>query len=247
MNRKFFSILYAPYKYLVFAPILALSTFILGTLTLVLVHFFNPRTASFVCGRTWARINSYVTPMFVSVIGRENIDPEQSYVIVSNHQSQFDIFVLYGWLDVDFKWVMKKELRKVPVLGYACDKLGHIYIDRSKTASAVASLSDAKNKIVGGTSVIFFPEGTRSVSGEMGEFKKGAFMMALDLGLPILPVSMIDTRKILPSKSLALLPGRAKMVIHRPVPVEEYDPANVQVLMTRVRETIKNGLDEYES
>ena len=87
---------------------------------------------------------------------------KQSYVIVSNHQSQYDILLMYGWLGTDFRWVMKKELRRVPVLGLACEKLGHIYVDRSDSAAAVASLNAARKKLVNGTSVVFFPEGTRS-------------------------------------------------------------------------------------
>ncbi len=142
---------------------------------------------------------AWVTPMRVSVEGRENLDPKQSYVLVSNHQSQYDIFLLYGWLGVDFKWVMKKELRKVLGIGVACDRLGHIFIDRSNHAAALATLETAKERIVDGTSVIFFPEGTRSRDGQLKKFKKGAFRMAVDLGLPILPLTVTGTRDVLPA------------------------------------------------
>jgi len=242
--RGFLYWLYQPYKYFVFIPFLAATTACLGPVAMLLAALFGPRIASRLCGTLWARLNSWATPMGVDVEGREHIDPKQSYVIVANHQSHYDVFVLYGWLGVDFKWVMKKELRRVPVLGIACEKLGHIYIDRSDPRSAVASLQAAKSRIVNGTSVLFFPEGTRSLTGELGKFKKGAFQMALDLGLPILPVTIVGTRNILPPKTLNLFPGRARMRIHPPIDTSGYDTTTIDRLMDRTREIIQAGLEE---
>jgi 1-acyl-sn-glycerol-3-phosphate acyltransferase len=242
MVKKILAILYQPYKFIIFTPLLIISTLFFGSLTVILVRFIKPRTASFIGGTLWARLNSYLTPMFVTKIGRENIDPDQSYVIVSNHQSQYDIFVLYGWLGVDFKWVMKKELRKIPALGVACERLGHILIDRSNREAALKSLADAKNRIVHGTSVIFFPEGTRSLTGELGEFKKGAFVMAMELGLPILPVSIIGTRRILPPKSIRLLPGRVKLIINAPIDISNYSPEHIDRLVDDARAAVLKGM-----
>ena len=243
--KRILATLYFPYKVLIFAPVLALSTLFFGSLTVVLVRFINPRIASFIGGALWARFNSYLTPMSVKVIGRDNIEKGQSYVVVSNHQSHYDVFVLYGWLGLDFKWVMKKELRKVPALGVACEKLGHIYVDRSDREAALASIEEAKKKIVNGTAVIFFPEGTRSLSGDLNEFKKGAFIMALDLGVPILPVSIINTRNILPPKTVKLLPGQAKLVIHKSIKLEGYCHENIGDLITDVKTVIQDGLDRH--
>ena len=230
--------LYKIYAWLVFAPLLGLSTVFFGTAAVVLLFFLKPRLVSALCGKNWARVNSFVTPMRVTVIGRENVDPSQSYVIVSNHQSQFDIFVLYGWLNIDFKWVMKKELRKVPAIGIACERLGHIYVDRSNREAALASINMAKQRIVDGTSVLFFPEGTRSRDKRMRPFKKGAFRMALDLQLPILPVTILGTRDILPSDTLDLYPGRATMIIHPPIAIDAYDSNRLNELIERTREVI---------
>jgi 1-acyl-sn-glycerol-3-phosphate acyltransferase len=181
--------------------------------------------------------------MLVTVRGRRHIDKRRSYVIVSNHLSHYDIFVLYGWLGIDFKWVMKKELRSLPALGAACEKMGHIYIDRSNRETAIASLEEAKKGIVNGTSVLFFPEGTRSVSGGMGEFKKGAFVMALDMGIPILPVTILHTDKILPPRTMDLFPGRASMVVHEPIDVAAYGTERLGDLMAAAREVIQAGLE----
>ena len=125
--KKLLRILYWPYKWMIFGPFLVCTTFLIGGLTVLTASLAGPRSAS-VFGVIWARLNSLATPMLVKTRGKENIRKSQSYVIVSNHQSQYDIFVLYGWLGIDFKWVMKQELRNVPALGIACEKIGHIFI-----------------------------------------------------------------------------------------------------------------------
>lgn len=243
--KKIVYILYQPYKWLIFIPCLALSTIFFTCVALILVVVTNTRIASLFAGVLWARLNSYLTPIFVKVVGRENIDKGQSYVIVVNHQSNYDIFVLYGWLGVDFKWIMKQELRKVPVLGIGAEKLGHIIIDRSNSQAAIASINETREKIANGTSALFFPEGTRSRNGKLGTFKKGAFKMAIDIGLPILPITIIGTRDILPPKTMNLLPGTAKMIIHKPIDIDGYDDKNIQELMKKARELIESDLDNY--
>ncbi len=235
--------IYSFYKWLIFIPVLGVSTFVCGMSVVALVWFVRPRTLARIFARSWARINSWFTPMFVRVEGRHHIDPNQSYVIVSNHQSQYDIFVLYGWLDIDFKWVMKQELRNIPVIGVACDKLGHIYVDRSNREAAMASIAAAKSRITDGTSVLFFPEGTRSRDGQLKNFKKGAFHFAVDLQLPVLPITINGTRQILPSDTLDLFPGRATMTIHAPIGIEDCQRDNIGELAALVRERIASGLD----
>ena len=220
----------------------ALVTASQATLALVLTLVTSPRTASRLSAVPWARVLAFSAPMRVRVEGRENIDPQQSYVLVSNHQSQFDIFLLYGWLGVDFKWVMKQELRTVPGIGTACDRLGHIFIDRSNHAAAMATLDEAKKKIVNGTSVMFFPEGTRSRDGKLMRFKKGAFRMAVDLGLPILPLTVTGTRNVLPAGTSDLMPGSARLIIHPPIPVEGLTATGCSHLSNQVREVIASGL-----
>jgi 1-acyl-sn-glycerol-3-phosphate acyltransferase len=243
MLKKLLRLLYQPYKWLIFLPLVALSTLIFGSFAALLVFIVNPKLASFLSGVPWARVNAFITPMIVRVTGKKNLDKNKSYVIVSNHQSQYDILMIYGWLGVDFKWVMKQELRKVPALGIACERLGHVFIDRSNPASAVASLKAAKKKIINGTSVMFFPEGTRSKDGTLGVFKKGAFRMAMDLGLPVLPVTITGTRDILPTGTLNLFPGKAKMIIHKPIEISGYNNDSMPALIEKVREIIISGFE----
>ena len=206
-------LIFTAYKWIVVAPILAFSTILLGSLIIVMSTLGAPNLASRVFATAWARFNSAVSMMSVARKGKEHLASSRSYVIVSNHQSLYDIYVLYGFLGTDFKWVMKGELRSVPVLGAACAAMGHIMVDRSNTEAALASINSAQSRIVDGMSVVFFPEGTRSRDGELTSFKKGAFRFALEMGLPVLPIVIHGTKDILPSDTIDLMPGQATIEI----------------------------------
>lgn len=236
--KKFFYLLYQPYKWIFYIPFFWVSTLIFGSVAVITAFLVNDRAASYLGGVIWSRLHTFLVPVKLTVLGREHVRPGQSYVIVANHQSTFDIFILYGFLNIDFKWVMKQELRKVPGIGMGCQKVGHIFIDRSNHEAALASINEAKKKIVNGTSVIFFPEGTRSMDGRIMAFKKGAFKMALEMNLPILPVSLNGTRNILPCETLDVFPGRVEMKIHEPVSVEGLTEEDLGPLMEKVRHTM---------
>lgn len=243
-NDKIIYNLYQIYKYLVFFPLLGISTTVIF---LCIFIFFYVASESFVqlAGVQWARFNSFITPMFVKVTGEQNIDTNQSYIVVANHQSQYDIFLIYGWLPIDFRWVMKMELRKVPILGYYCYKAGHIFVDRSDSKAAIESINKAKGKIKDGTSVVFFPEGTRSETGELLKFKKGAFKFAVDMGLPILPITIAGTRDILPANTIGLFPGSAEMIIHRPIDCAGCTDESLGALAEKTALVIRKGLEEH--
>ncbi len=234
---------YSVYKYGVFFPLFGLGTSLLALIFIPLSFVVNEKTIQ-LGGILWSRYCSMITPMFVKTRGIENIEPGRSYIVVANHQSQYDIFVMYGWLPVNFRWVMKMELRKVPIIGYFCERAGHVFIDRSNSSAAVESINRAKERIRDGISILFFPEGTRSSDGDMLPFKKGAFKFALDMGLPLLPVSIINTGNILPSNTIDLFPGEAEMVVHKPVEIDGYSEENIYALMGMVRDIIKKGMEE---
>jgi 1-acyl-sn-glycerol-3-phosphate acyltransferase len=218
-----------------------INTIIFGILAVVLSLTVNRTFGSYIGGAVWSKLNTVLAFVRVQVNGRENIIPGQSYVIVANHESAFDIFILYGWMGVDFKWVMKKEIRKIPGVGFGSEAVGHIFIDRSSSKAALETIGAAKEKIRGGTSVFFFPEGTRSRTPEMLPFKKGAFRFAFDLGLPILPVTINGTRKIYPPDSINLLPGRAELIIHPPIDIAPYSPEKIGELIEVSRRTIESA------
>lgn len=238
MNNKLLYILYQPYKWLFFIPFLLVNTVVFGIIAVIVSTLINQRVGSYFGGVVWSRLNGFFTPMFVSVKGRENIVNNQSYVIISNHQSLYDIFVVYGWLGLDIKWVMKKELAKIPGIGFGSKKVGHIFLDRSNSRVALESLNNAKKKLVNGTSVVIFPEGTRSKTGVPGIFKKGAFKLALDLDLPILPITILGTKNILPTETIDLRPGKATMIIHKPIDAGSYTEETMREIMDESKRII---------
>ncbi|MDX1804306.1 MAG: lysophospholipid acyltransferase family protein [Alcanivorax sp.] len=223
-------LVYFLYCWLVFVPLMALATLTFGLLCALLIPFLPAGQVASLTAVPWSRLGLLLSGVHTQYFGREHLQPGQSYVIVANHLSQFDIWVLYGYLGVDFRWVMKHQLRKVPVIGICCDWLGHIFINREDPEQAIASLNEARTRLVDGTSVLFFPEGTRSRDGQLKAFKKGAFKMAQDLQLPVLPVTITGTRDILPAGSLSLHPGTVTVTLHPALPVTGHTDAELQAL-----------------
>jgi 1-acyl-sn-glycerol-3-phosphate acyltransferase len=244
MITRILHILYWPYKWFIFLPVFVLNTLFFGVVAVIVSSIFNQRIGSYYGGVVWSRFNAFITPMFVSVRGRENVVEGTSYIVVPNHQSLYDIFLIYGWLGLDIKWIMKKELAKIPGIGFGSKKVGHIFLDRSNQRAAVASLNEAKRKLVNGTCVVIFPEGTRSKDGKLLPFKRGAFKLAMDLGLPILPVTINGTKNIMPASSATnLFPGKARMTIHAPINISAYTENDISDLMQKVKSTIESSLE----
>jgi 1-acyl-sn-glycerol-3-phosphate acyltransferase len=170
----------------------------------------------------WARSISRVSGVEVTVSGTEHLDPEKPYIFAANHQSQFDIFALQGFLGVNFRWLAKKELFAVPVWGAAMRRAGYIPIDRSHGRQAIKSLDEAAKKISAGTSVIIFPEGTRSMDGKLHDFKAGAMVLAIKSGVPLVPVAIIGTFGILPKGKLLMKPGKVMIRVGHPIDTGNY-------------------------
>jgi len=235
---------YQLYEWLILMPLVGILTLVFGTLTAVAASLVNPHFASLVFGATWARLIGWLTPIAVTVEGKQNANRERSYVVVSNHQSLYDIIVIYGWLALDLKWVMKKELRKVPGIGIGCEKAGHIFIDRKTPRLASKAVSEALDRLGDGIGVLFFAEGTRSLDGKLKPFKNGAFRIAIEQNLPVLPVTLLGTRDILPANSLKAFPGRARMVIHPAIETDGLGQVQIGDLMDATKAAISSALPE---
>lgn len=244
--KTFLWILYQPYKWLILFPFMAINTIIFGILAVVLSLAINQKVGSYIGGVVWAKINTLVTPAIIKVYGMKHITKKRSYVIMANHLSAYDIFALYGWLGIDFKWVMKKEIKKYPGLGFGSQAVGHIFIDRSSSKEAIKSINSAREKIRDGTSIIFFPEGTRSKNHELLPFKKGAFKLAFDLDLPILPLTINGTDQVFPTNTLNLFPGKIDIIIHPPIDIHAYQEQNILQLMNVTREVIASARKEIK-
>lgn len=244
-GNKLLYILYQPYKWLILFPLMLVDTLFFGTLAVIISPIIGARIGGLICGSFWSKLNTVLTPMFVSIKGKENIKKGTSYIVVPNHQSLYDIFLVYGWIGLDIRWVMKKELAKVPGVGFGSKSVGHIFIDRSNQRAALKSLEEAKKKLVNGTSVVIFPEGTRSRSGELIPFKRGAFKLATDLNLPILPVTIDGTRKVMPHPSIInILPGKVNMTIHKPIEINGLTEKDVTELMRKTKDIIASGFEK---
>jgi 1-acyl-sn-glycerol-3-phosphate acyltransferase len=236
--------LYQPYAWLIFVPVSIILTLLFSALTIIASALINSSFAGSTFPVIWARIVGRLTPMAVTIKGAENADRHRSYVVVCNHQSQWDILLVYGWLNLNLKWVMKKELRKIPGLGLGCEKAGHIFVDRSNPRAARTAVMEALQRLGDGVGILFFAEGTRSPDGRLLPFKKGAFRLAIEQQLPVLPVTVSGTRDILPARTLRLFPGRGTLTIHAPLETAGLSLDEVDELMLKSREAINSALPE---
>ena len=235
---------YQLYVWLIFFPLVVILTVLFSSLTVIFSMLVNPHFASRVFAVTWARWLGWLTPIKVSVEGSENANRERSYVVVSNHMSMYDIIVVYGWLALDLKWVMKKELRKMPAIGIGCEKAGHIFVDRRNPKSARSALDEALRRLGSGIGILFFAEGTRSTDGRLLPFKKGAFRTAIEQQLPLLPVTVVGTRDILPNATVSLFPGAVRLVVHSCIETAGMDASQADELLGACREAIASALPQ---
>jgi 1-acyl-sn-glycerol-3-phosphate acyltransferase len=232
------------------------SAFIIGWVVLttaffailaIIVSFFT-RTGNpvHIVARIWSQSILMVSRVHVSVKGLSNIEPDKSYVYMANHQSNFDIPVLLGYLPVQFRWLAKAELFKIPVFGRAMLGAGYVKIDRFNRQSAFASINKAARRMKDGVSVMIFPEGTRSKDGSIRQFKKGGFVMAIKSGVPIIPVVIRGTWPIMAKSSLRINRGDVEMEIAKPIDTSGYSMETKEELMEKVRTVIRQKFENPE-
>ena len=195
--------------------------------------------------RAWARSILFASRIRVTVRGLSRIDPDKPYIYMPNHQSYYDIPVLLACLAVQFRWLAKVELFRIPIFGQAMKQAGYISIDRSNRQSAFKSLGKAAETIHNGASVLIFPEGTRSKDGSICSFKKGGFVLAVNSGVPVVPVIVHGTRKILPKNQLLIRPGKDVVLeIRTPVETSDYTLKTKNRLMEDVRQIICESFEK---
>ena len=179
----------------------------------------------------------------VTVKGRENIDKDTSYVFVANHQGAYDIFSIYGFLDHNFRWMMKVGLRKIPFVGKACAAAGHIFVDNSSPAAIRRTMEKAEKTLQGGMSVVVFPEGSRTKTGHMGAFHKGAYQLSMEFGLPVVPVSIDGAYDVLRRGDTFPHWGHIRLIIHKPIPAPA-DEADRRRVIDASRAAVASALPE---
>ena len=214
-------LLYRTYQLLIALPLGLLLTLIISLATGIGCTLGSQRFWGYWPMRIWSVGICRLLLLPVEVEGRENIEPGRSYVFIANHQGAFDIFLIYGFLGRNFKWMMKKSLRKVPMVGKACESAHHIFVDKSGPKAIQRTYDEARKILKGGTSVVVFPEGARTFTGHMGIFRRGAFQLADELQLPIVPITIDGPFDVYPrtKKGLTFVEWHPlTMKIHKPIP-----------------------------
>lgn len=212
-------------------------------LTAILVSFFSKTgDAVHLVARIWGRSLLWGSTIPVTLKGVEHIDPARSCIFMSNHQSNFDIPVLLSGLPAQFRWLAKAELFKIPIFGRGMRGAGYISIDRSDRRSAFASLARAAKTIREGTSVMIFPEGTRSAHGTLLPFKKGGFVLAVDAGVPVVPLVIQGTWSIMPKTGWLIRPQPVSITLLEPIQSSDYTRKTKNDLMERVRQAMLAAL-----
>lgn len=241
--KKLVRLLYLFYEYLIAGPIFVVVTFIAATITMITCSIGNRDFWGYWPAHIWARFTCIIFLIRVKVHGRVNIKKGESYVFVANHQGAYDIWSIYGYLNHNFRWLMKKELEKVFAVGYACKKGGHVFVDDSSVTGIKETIAEAEKTLKDGMSVVIFPEGSRSWDGKMIPFKRGAFMLAAEFKLPVVPVTIDGSFKAMPRSTYNMTPTTINITIHKPIYPGEKG-FNTKKLMAECYDTIQSGLPQ---
>lgn len=223
-------------------------TVVLGTVCIALTLLTRQSWPPDVIGGLWCRWILKLCGIHVDVEGAEHIDRSRSYVIISNHLSNFDIWTTFACVPAKIRFVAKKELVRYPIFGQALALSDHIIIDRAKPEQAIEIINrQARERIGEGFCILFYAEGTRSRDGKVHAFKKGGALLALQTGLPIIPMSVSGTRKFLPRGSAIIRPGgRVKIVLGEPIETAGLGVDARVELTERVRAVVvKNFIEDF--
>lgn len=227
-------------------PLIYLYTIIMGSLSLTLSLYDRVGRKQHWCARVWCKMIARTAGARVHVHGAEHIQPGASYVFLSSHQSYMDIPAMLGYLPAQLRIAAKKSLFRIPFMGWHLTRAGHIPIDRSSTQNAVATLQKSASYLHDSICVFIFPEGTRSRDGALHSFKKGGFKLAIQAQVPIIPVTIMGTRQILPPNSIIFRPGTVDMYVDAPVETAGLTEADLAPLMQAVWDSMAKHFREKE-
>lgn len=232
--------IYSIYQWVIAVPVLAVVTFITAVVTIIWSQF-NSDAGGYYPAKWWSRCMCAVLLVTVVVKGRENIRPNEPYVFAANHQGAFDIFALQGYLGHNFKWMMRKGLTNIPLVGTACRAAGYILVDTHSAHGMANTIVNAEQALQRGQSLIIFPEGRRTDDGSMGTFKPGAFKLAAEFKRPIVPITIDGAYRVMSRTAYVVTPGSITITIHQPIEPGA-DGHDIDDLSARCREAIASGL-----
>lgn len=233
--------LYILYTIVIATPIFVVLTALTSATIIVAALLGDTNVVPYQVSRLWSKSACWLFLISVEVKGREHLDSSRSYVFLANHQGYWDIFLVYGYLGKPFKWMMKEYLRKMPFIGIACKFSQQIYVGNT-TNSIARAVKLAERTLKGGMSMTIFPEGTRSHDGCVAPFKRGAFLLAHQIQLPIVPITINGSYDVLSRHDAWIHSGHMSMTIHKPIEPDERSGMTEQELMNHVRQIINSEL-----
>lgn len=216
-------VLYYIYFFLVGLPLFIVATLITAIVAGIGSAFISEKVFGYYPGKIWSRITLALCLCPIKVVGRENIPKDRPVILIANHESALDIFMLYGYMGIPFKWILKNQIRKIPFVGWACLKCGFIYVDNSSPQAAAKTILNAEEAAEKGYSIFVFPEGSRSPDGVLKRFKRGAFKIALDTQATILPVGISGAHEALPKGKYIPRPHKLTLRIGLPFESKDYE------------------------
>lgn len=240
------TLLYDLYTLCIVLPLFILASILTALITTIGCRLGNGHFWGYYPGKWWSWFTIRLLLLPVKVEGREHLDSKQSYVFVSNHQGAFDIFLIYGFLGRNFKWMMKKAIRKIPLIGLACEQAHHIFVDKSGASKIKKTYDEARETLREGMSVVVFPEGARSFTGHMAHFRRGAFMLADELQLPVCPITINGSFDVMPRTKDWNFPvwNRLRLTIHEPIQPKGKGVEFEKQTMVEAYKAVMSGLDD---
>jgi 1-acyl-sn-glycerol-3-phosphate acyltransferase len=223
-------------------PAVSVYTIVLGTASLLSTLIDREGDAGHRCARAWAWLILKTTGVRVRVSGLEHLERSRSYVVAANHQSIYDIPILFAALPLQLRIVAKDSLGRIPFLGWHLQRTGHLLIDRKHPGAGILKRMAALVRAA--RSLIVFPEGTRSADGRVGRFKGGIFLLAIDSGLPVLPISVARSRFVMTKGRLMVCPEEVAVTVHAPMPTTGITREDAREFAEQVREVVRRGVDE---
>lgn len=205
------------YEILVLLPVLFFSTVAMSVISVTGCALGKRKFFGYYPGVVWGRLLCLTALSPVKVSGHENIEPNKPYIFVANHQGAADIILISGYIGHNFRWMLRKEIKDIFCLGWCCDKTNQVWVDSHGSSGMMHTIRQAIRILKDGISMVIFPEGTRSATGEIGRFKKGAFSLAAMLKVQVVPVTINGPFQILPKGKWIFNPHQLTMTIHKPL------------------------------
>jgi 1-acyl-sn-glycerol-3-phosphate acyltransferase len=226
------------FSYYLVMLIIIVLTILFGSFSLVSSLFDRKGKLQHLCARYWGRSILKLTGIHTEISGLQNLSAANPVILMSNHQSLYDILVLLSSLPLQFAFLAKESLFKIPILGWHMSRAGYIPIDRGNSRDGVRSLLEGVKKIQAGTSVVIFPEGTRSLDSKVALFRMGGFVMAIKSGVPIIPITINGTGKVVKKGGKKFSPHKIKVIIDSPIETKNYSVKEKESLAEKVRQVI---------